>query len=354
MSIVDVIISTSPKPRHTSSSAVFPVVYSTLSPQALIEQVLNRYEIASITSCLLWNRGLSDIYLVETEQEYYVLRVSHHHWRSQLEIEFELELLDFLHQNSLPVAYPLRTRENSLFVTVKALEGDRYAALFPYAEGTIPLGDLTIEQSKIFGQTLANLHQIGTKFAPSQQGLILETLTNKNLTLEYLLDNSLTKIAPFLQERPKDLQYLRDSITQIKAELKILPQKLPFWTTCWGDPHSGNIHFTEDNRITLFDFDQCGYGWRAFDLAKFLQVSLGAGLGRKMREACFESYQAVQVLTPEEEDCLQALTQTAHIWSWAININASMIHCWSRLDSRYFTKRLARLKRLQSPDWQLF
>ncbi len=348
------IISTAPKPRHTRSTSAFPVVYSTLSPQALVEQVLDKYAIAPITNCLLWNRGLSDIYLVETDHDYYVLRVSHHHWRSKLDIEFELEFLDFLHQNSLPVAYPLKTRDDSLLITVKALEGDRYAALFPYAEGTVPLGDLTLEQSEILGQTLANLHQIGTNFYSATQSLMLGKTTNKNLSLEYLLDNSLTKIAPFLQERPEDLQYLLDSITQIKVELKTLPQQLPLWTTCWGDPHSGNIHFTEDNRITLFDFDQCGYGWRAFDLAKFLQVSLRAGMSRNIRDAFFAGYQTIQSLTPEEEDCLQALTQTAHIWAWAININASIIHCWSRLDHRYFSKRLARLKRLSSPDWQLF
>ena len=348
------IISTSLNPRKTKSATAFPVVYSTLSPQALIEQVLSNYSIATITNCLLWNRGLSDIYLVETEQEYYVLRVSHHHWRSQLDIEFELELLDFWHQNSLPVAYPVRTRENELFITIKALEGDRYAALFPYAKGTVPLGDLTVTQSKILGQSLANLHQTGTKFQPSQHSLILEKLTNKNLSLEYLLDNSFATISPFLEERPEDLEYLLDNINQIKAELKILPKQSPFWTTCWGDPHSGNIHFTDDNQITLFDFDQCGYGWRAFDLAKFLQVSLRAGMNRKIRDAFFEGYQTVQKLTSEEEDCLQALTQMAHIWAWAININASVVHCWSRLDNRYFSKRLGRLKRLNSPDWQLF
>lgn len=348
------ITSTAPYPRHTRSTAAFPVVYSTLSPKALVEQVLSNYKIAPITNCLLWNRGLSDIYLVETTNKYYVFRVSHYHWRSKLDIEFELEFLDFLYQHSLPVAYPLRTKEDELLVTVKALEGDRYAALFPYAEGTVPLGDLTFEQSEILGQTLAKIHQIGTKFAPTKQDLMLDQITNKKLSLEYLLDNSLTKIAPFLQDRPEDLQYLLDNITQIKAELKTLPQHSPLWTTCWGDPHSGNIHVIEDNRITLFDFDQCGYGWRAFDLAKFLQVSLRAGMSRRIRDALFAGYQTIQSLTLEEEDCLQALTQTAHLWAWAININASIIHCWSRLDYRYFTNRLATLKRLSSPDWQLF
>ena len=55
-----------------------------------------------------------------------------------------------------------------------------------------------------------------------------------------------------------------------------------------------NVHFTEDNQITLFDFDQCGYGWRVFDIAKFLQVSLSAGIKREIRDAFLAGYQQAQ------------------------------------------------------------
>ncbi len=324
----------------------FPVIYSTLAPQALVSDVLSQYHLDVVTKCLLWHRGLSDIYLVETPQESYVLRVSHHHWRSRSDVQFELELLDFLHRNCLSVAYPLHTKDSQLLVTIPALEGDRYAALFPYAPGTVPLGDLNVQQSRILGKTLGQLHKIASNFHSE--------VKRQPLTTEYLLDNSFGIIAPFLQHRTEDITYLENAIAKIKQQVANLPQQLPYWGVCWGDPHSGNVHFTGDNQITLFDFDQCGYGWRSFDLGKFLQVSLNAGISHKTRDVFFEEYTTVQSLTPQEWESLQAWTQTAHIWSWSISINAAAIHCWSRLDQIYFTKRLERLKRLSSHDWQLF
>lgn len=331
--------------RNTNQNA-FPVVYSTLDPQALITQVLCQYNLGEIIACKLWNRGLSDVYLVETNKQPYILKVSHHHWRNLADIQFELELLEFLNHKNIPVAYPIRTRAGKLLVTIKALEGDRYAALFPYADGTVPLGDLNLTQSKIFGQTLAKLHQSSADFYSSAQ--------RQPLTLDYLLDDSYQVIAECLQDRLQDLIYLEKVIKQIKEKLPAIPHQSPFWVVCWGDPHSGNAHFTENNQITLFDFDQCGYGWRVFDLAKFFQVSLHAGIDRKVRDAFLSGYQTTQTLTAKELDSLPLLTQTAHIWVWAININAAKVHSWCRLDRSYFNRRIEQLKRLTSRDWQLF
>jgi Ser/Thr protein kinase RdoA (MazF antagonist) len=325
---------------------VFPAIYSTLSPQVLIERVLSKYDLGKINKCLLWNRGLSDVYLVQTYRNSYILKISHHHWRTKAEIQFELELLAFLHRDRIPVAYPISTRDGDLSVTIHAVEGERYAALFPYASGCICVGDLTLAQSQILGATLAQLHQSSLQFRTN--------VPRQPLNLQYLLYGSLETIRPYLQHRKQDLDYLEQTIAKIAVQLAHLPQKPPFWSVCWGDPHSGNVHFTPDDRPTLFDFDQCGYGWRAFDLAKFLQVSLGAGIGGNIRDAFFDGYQTVQPLSELEFDALQPLTQTAHIWAWAICINGTIIHNWSRLDNLFFTKRLERLKRLSSKDWQLF
>ena len=328
------------------NQAVFPVVYSTLAPQALTTQVLCQYDLGDVTNCQLWNRGLSDVYLVEINKQPYILKVSHHHWRSCSDIQFELEFLEFLHDQGIPVAYPLRTKDQKLFVTIKALEGDRYAALFPYADGTVPLGDLNVSQSEIFGATLGKLHQSTASFQTQTQ--------RQALTLDYLLDDSYPVIADCLRNRPNDLFYLEQAIAHIKLQLPAIPQKPPFWSVCWGDPHSGNVHFTANNQITLFDFDQCGYCWRVFDIAKFLQVSLHAGIPRKIRDAFLIGYQNIQELTEQELDSLPLLTQTAHIWAWAISINAAKVHSWCRLDRSYFSRRIEELKRLASKDGQLF
>jgi Ser/Thr protein kinase RdoA (MazF antagonist) len=336
------------KDHHSPGSQqdLFPVVYSTLATQALSSLVEEHYEINVTNDCQFWHRGLSDVYLVETLTQKYILRVSHHHWRSQSDIHFELSLLTFLGDHSLPISVPLKTKANQLYVEIHAPEGKRYAALFPFAPGAVPMGDLNFTQSFLLGQTVAQLHQKGRKFKSFVQ--------RKPLTPNHLLDESLEKITPFLQNKTCELHYLKDAIAQIKNKINELPMEEPYWGICWGDPHSGNVHFTEDNQMTLFDFDQCGYGWRAFDIGKFLQVSLQSGLSRKVRDAFLEGYQTVETLSQIELSCLQPFTQTAYIWSWAICLNTMQMHNYSRLDPFYFSHRLERFKRLKSDDWQLF
>ncbi len=325
---------------------VFPAIYSTLTSEALVSRILPCYEINGVTRCQFWNRGLSDVYLVETQTNPYILRVSHAHWRSKFDIDFELELLDFLRQRHIPVAYPLRTHESQLSVEINAPEGKRYASLFTYAPGRVALGDLTPTQGRILGETVAKLHLAAADFRSQAK--------RQPLTLEYLLDNSLQIIAPFLHHKPQDLTYLVDAIAQIKHQLQDFPKEPPFWVICWGDPHSGNAHFTPDNQVTLFDFDQCGYGWRIFEIAKFFQVALCSGVGRTIREAFVRGYQSVQEIAAYEIDSLQAFTQAAYIWVWAISLNYALIHHYSRLDDHYFNRRIEQLKMLKTPEWQLF
>lgn len=327
-------------------ATTFPVVYSKLAADALIAQVLSQYAIEPVANCRFWHRGLSDIYLVETIATQYILRVSHCHWRSQADVQFELELLDFLGQQQLPVAFPLRTVDGRLAIEINALEGKRYAALFIHAPGRVAVGDLNQEQSWLLGHTVAKMHQITQNFQSQFQ--------RQPLTLEYLLDESLTAIAPFLQRQPANWDYVLDAIATIKAQISQFPQEEPFWGICWGDPHSGNVHFTEDNQLTLFDFDQCGYGWRSFEIAKFLQVSMMSGLPAKVRKAFTMGYEAIAPLMEFEYTALRSLTQTALIWAWGISINQAMFYNYSRLDEFYFQQWLAQLRLLRSPDWQLF
>ena len=326
------------------SDLFFPITYSTLAPQALVDRILSRYEVGEIVSCVFWMRGLSDIYLVETGDRRYVLRVSHAHWRSRAEIEFELELLSFLHKHYIPVAHPLSTQDGQLTIEITAPEGNRYASLFTYAAGKVAIGDLNKAQAQRLGETLAKLHRTAQNFQCQAD--------RPHLTVEYLLDDSLRDLSPFLPDAARS--YMTEAIAHIKTQICHLPQTLPIWSVCWGDPHSGNVHFTETNEITLFDFDQCGYGWRAFDIAKFLQVTLQAGLSPSVRKAFLQSYQSVQPLDDIELSCMQPLMQVAQIWSWAISVKSAIVHNHSKLDHSYFHYRLEHFKMLRSPDWKPF
>ncbi|MDJ0525462.1 MAG: homoserine kinase, partial [Microcystis sp. M53600_WE12] len=95
--------SSSPAANFRTGEWTFPTLYSTLAPAALADLVFSRYEIDVPKNCQFWHRGLSDVYLLETLTTPYILRVSHCHWRSKMEIDFELELLDYLDRSQIPV-----------------------------------------------------------------------------------------------------------------------------------------------------------------------------------------------------------------------------------------------------------
>ncbi len=324
------------------SNAVFPVSYSTLRVDVLTREVLNLYPIDAVQECRMWTRGMSDVYLVKTSQQDYVLRVSHAHWRSFEDVLFEMALLDFLDHRSLPVAHPLKTTDGRWVIVVNAPEGPRYVTLMTYAPGTVPIGDFDQTQSTTLGQILAKIHLTSQDFAP-----IVE---RRPLDLAHLVDQSLEIILPQLQN-PAMIGGLQATAQDLHESLRSLPQTPPFWVVCWGDPHSGNVHCTSDQQMTLFDFDQCGYGWRAFDVAKFLQMALCTGMRYSVRDAFLEGYQSIQPLTEAEIAALQPLTQVAHLWRWAISLNYALIHEYSRLDDFYFRHRIEQLKMLKHHDW---
>ena len=197
----------------------------------------------------------------------------------------------------------------------------------------------------MLGETVARFHQVVRGFSTDY--------VRPSLSVDFLLSDSLEAIAPFMIDRPQDLKYLTESVVEVQTHLRDLPQDFPYWTVCWGDPHSGNVHFVE-NSPTLFDFDQCGYGWRAFEVAKFFQVGLRGGSSRQVRGAFLNGYQSVQPLDDWEINNLRSFTQASHIWSWAIALVNAQLHDYHRLDDFFFRQRLEHLKLLRSTDCHLY
>ena len=118
------------------SEAYIPVIHSIPDGDALIVHIITQYPIDNPRSCKLCKRGLNDTYLVETDTDKYILRVYRRNWRSQEEINFELEILAFLHEKNQPVAYPIARKDGIYTTEVIAPEGRRYIAIFSYAPGT--------------------------------------------------------------------------------------------------------------------------------------------------------------------------------------------------------------------------
>ncbi|MBD6619177.1 phosphotransferase [Komarekiella sp. 'clone 1'] len=298
------------------SSPFIPVIHSIPSGAALIATVLYKYPINKPHSCKLIKRGLNDTYLVEAEEKKYILRVYRRGWRNKQDIDFELELLAFLHEQKQPVAYPIARIDGGFTTEIAAPEGKRYVAIFSYAPGHAVNDKLDTKQSYILGKVLAEIHQTLDIFKSS--------FSRPTLNNEYLLDWSIVSITPLYQNRKKEMDLLQQQIDRIKNQLTVinLSFSAPEYGICIGDVHSGNTHFTNNNKPTLFDFDQCGYGWRAFDIAKFLHVALRMKINLTIRNSFVEGYQAIRKLNQSELASIPIFIKAAHIWVMGISTNA--------------------------------
>jgi Ser/Thr protein kinase RdoA (MazF antagonist) len=239
--------------RLSHDETVFPVTHSILSPRALRELAESEYDVGSVVRCQLLKRGMNDTYLLETAASRYVLRVYRTSWRSQPEILGELELLLYLHDSGIDVSTPLRRRAGDLLHGVIAPEGPREVALFTYAQGATPPMDDS--HGRLFGGALAQLHTAMDSFPTSGPRFALD--------LDHLVRRPLQAIAAAFQHRPADIAFLQELGKRIELRMAELEQDGLTSGICHGDPWLGNVHMDRSERLTWFDFDYCGFGWRA-------------------------------------------------------------------------------------------
>lgn len=171
------------------------------------------------------------------------------------------------------------------------------------------------------------------------------------LSSEYLLDHSMCFITPVFKERVNKIDYLQQQIEAIKLKLADfnLSYSAPDYGVCVGDLHLDNAHFTNKNQPTLFDFDQCGYGWRAFDITKFIQVTLWRKIDEKVIKCFINGYQTIRQLSTAELASILVFTKMAHIWVMGINCQvAGEVVPYGHFTDEWLDSKLALLAQLDN------
>ncbi|MFZ5813944.1 MAG: phosphotransferase [Bacillota bacterium] len=281
--------------------SLLPPVYSTLPAAAIASLVEAEYGLPSPRADLL-RRGFNDSYQVTVGEERYVLRLYLHdkyYVQGPDDLRFELDLLDHLAAQGVGVATALPRRGGDRLGSVQAAEGLRHFALFHYAPGGHAT-TLTEAQVRGLGAALAQIHLAAESFRTAYH--------RHRLDRSALLDLPMQRMEPYLAGRPDDHQYVQGVAARVGAVLDGLDAGPGLWGIIHGDPHSGNAHFVED-RPVLFDFDTCGYGWRAYDLGIALRECEAA-----QRPAFLEAYQSIRPLSAAERDALPALLRARAIW----------------------------------------
>jgi Ser/Thr protein kinase RdoA (MazF antagonist) len=312
-------------------------VYSQLSAKSVRHLLAANYPLPELTDCRFYMLGLHDNYLVECGRTNYILRLYRNDWRSHSDVLFELELLAYLRTRNAPVAGPVRTAHDELVCRVASPEGERLAALFEYAEGEAVADALCAEDCSRLGRAVASVHALAMPFHTRHVRPILD--------VAYLLDESIATIEPFVDTAMS--QRLREMQTRLHSNLPRLPEAAGVYGICIGDVNPSNFHMRQDKQITLFDFDQCGYGWRAFEIGKFASSIMSHQQKPALLAAFLDGYQQLRELQPAESAAVPYFEMIAIIWVMAIHArNADRIG-HKHLARAFWQRKIMKLQELE-------
>ena len=308
-------------------SEVFPSQSSVLSSQALLQRVLSEYLLESPIQCYFFRTGMNDTYVVRTATGNYFLRVYHCNWRTQQDIEAEIDLLNYLREQDLAVSAPVKSADGRYVQLINAPEGLRFSVLFAEAEGKLlPMNN---KQCRSFGQLVGRIHVVSDGMEKAHNRL--------HIDLQHLVGEPLDFIEPFLEHRKGDLDYLNNIGRELSEAIEsLLPKTRPEYGICHGDLHEGNVHFDNDGDMTLFDFDCFGYGWRAYDIAVFLGARGESGDWSRQSKAkrtrnwnsFLRGYNEQRQLSDNEMLATKAFVPIREIWVLGVQIHCS--HQWGR------------------------
>ncbi len=294
-----------------------PVARSFIDANALADVVIQNYDIGEDIDCKMFSKLLrtqdNDHYRVMSGDQKYVLRVYEQGDaldRQESDYLYELDWLLFLKEQDLSVSSPIPRKDGTLLGSLNAPEGKRYYTLFTFAKGkSMSLQDQ--DQLYEFGSCMAKIHNISNKFESRHK--------RRTLDMAYLLDKPLERIKrSWGPQRSANLDILLTSAEDAKNKVFSLLGENPnpnsdIWGVVSGDFSHMSVHFN-GSRPTFFNFDRCGKGWRAYDIASFLSNSNLLQASAGYSEAFFAGYYSVRPLTREEHAAVSPFLTLRRIW----------------------------------------
>jgi Ser/Thr protein kinase RdoA (MazF antagonist) len=236
----------------------FPVSTSTLSETDLGDFIKRKYDLTEDFNCKLFRTGVNHTYFISNNETTFVFRVYCYKWRTKIEIEQELDLLNLLKKNSLSVSYPISDTHRKFIQEINAPEGIRYGVLFSFAKGE-KMRFMSNETCYSIGSIMAKIHNVTEN----------KKIDRVNYNTEILLNESYNHLKSFFSEELDEMKFLKeinDKIPKRINESNLLENKNGIvHLDIWYD----NLSVNNENEITIFDFDNCGNGLLILDVGYF-------------------------------------------------------------------------------------
>ena len=315
----------------------FPVIASKLSPQALTDEILPGFGVASVLECKFFSGGFNDTYRVKTVDRTYYLRAYRPQWRTLADIQYELDMLNHLKRKGFPAAQPLAYQDGKTFCTVAAPEGTRYLAVFTECPGPEISYDREPEQTAHrYGQAVAQMHNTLNDFNSPHRRFYKD--------LFHFIDMPLRNVEPFLAHRPDDWRYFQTLAKKVRERILALPANELEMAACHGDLQGYHAKVAPDGTLSFYDFDCGGYGYRAYDLAVFLWCCRLEDAVENRWTSFLAGYQETRPLAKLEERAIHLFVCCRYLWHMGVHTQNAPDWGIGFLNDGYFDRHLKRLR----------
>ncbi len=315
----------------------FPVVHSVLDPAALLQEVAIHYDIGSPVECVLLRSWINEVYCVQTSHGRFILKVFRHDWRTYDEVAYEVELMQHLAICGVRVQPPMQTLSGGTVQLLSAPEGQRPVVLYPMLLGQPPLPPSEAVYRQV-GYAIAHMHQALDSFVP--------TYSRRALDIRYLAQEPLSWLQPHFKDRQADWNFLVALVERVQTRLNELAQSGDLsWGPIHGDATLDNLLITQDQQIGIYDFDQSGPGWRAYELQGVFYWSWEIERS-SFWASLLEGYNSVLPLSNADIAAMPCFPVLNKLWcmGFEAHVIAQNNGQWI-VNEGYFDERLAGLRR---------
>jgi Ser/Thr protein kinase RdoA (MazF antagonist) len=260
-------------------------------------EILKKYGVSDAqVECI--NFEFNATFAVSTQSgQKYALRLNINSARVLSNIQAETQWVrDLARIPSINVPTPIASLDNEYLVSAHHADSGQtiYGVMYSWLEGEEIGDEPTLDQLHTVGRAMALLHENSSHFALTD-GAELPTFNDFFWGTEDYLFSSKSRLIPKdrqLIEQARDLIMKYTDELYATSEVHIIHADLHGWNLMW-----------HEDQLSIFDFDDCGYGVEAQDIA----VALYYLDTPEQEVALLDGYKSVRPLPTYSENAMKAL-----------------------------------------------
>lgn len=239
------------------------------------------------------------------DRDRFTLRIHRPNYQNIRSIESELHWLEALRRDTdLPIPEPVPGRDGALLQDLQMPDGTRrHGVLFRFIEGQEPSPTSNlVDLFGVLGRYAATLHRhaIGWERPAGfeRQAWSAATILDADgLWGDWRMAPGVTRPVRLMLDR------LDAALWRRLAEYGQAPGR---YGLIHADMRLGNL-LVDGNRVSLIDFDDCGFCWFGYDFAAAISFHETHQAVPALRASWLESYRTIRPLDTEDEAALDAL-----------------------------------------------